>query len=194
MVKVQTIIAGLYQENCYLIYDDNSLLVIDPGGKSKKLIEIIDLLQREVKAILLTHGHYDHTGACDDLKNKYHCPIYASKDDEPLLRNRINGSIVTSEINWLTGNSLIFGDINVEIFYTPGHSEGSVMYKIEDKLFSGDTLFRLSVGRTDLYGGSNHKLIQSLRLIETFDENVMVYPGHDETTTIGFELDNNPYL
>lgn len=200
-MKVEIVRVGMFQTNCYLVYNDSEMLIIDPGASLKKIDEAISKHENvKVVAILLTHGHFDHIGAADKLKEKYNCPIIASKDDEKILRNIKYNSLagfaaeVENDIDWIEKDELTIGSINVKVLFTPGHSAGSVMYIIDNKLFSGDTLFRLSVGRTDLYSGSSYLLRESLQQLYNLDRDMIVYPGHEGSTTVGFELDHNPYI
>ena len=200
-MKVEVIKVGMFQTNCYLVSNENEMIIIDPGASFKKIDEVIQKNENvKVVAILLTHGHFDHIGAVDKIKEKYNCPIIASQEDEKILRNQKNNSLagfaasVESEIKWIENDELNLGSIKVKVLFTPGHSAGSVMYIIDGKLFSGDTLFKLSVGRTDLYSGNEHKLKESLQQLYNLDRDMIVYPGHEESTTVGFELDHNPYI
>ena len=200
-MEVITLVLGLYQTNCYILKKGSDLLVIDPGYSPRRVIETIRSLEGcTLKAILLTHGHFDHIGAVDAVINTFGCPVYACKDDEDIIvpgkiSSRENmGVCVSSEISWLEGNELKAGDFDIRIFYTPGHTPGSVMYVIENNLFSGDTLFNESVGRTDLYGGSYSQLKQSLKVVETLPFDMVVYPGHEGASTIEHELKYNPFL
>ena len=200
-MKVEVIRVGMFQTNCYLVYNEAEMIIIDPGASFKKIDEAIQKHENvEVVAILLTHGHFDHIGAADKLKEKYDCPIIANREDEKILRNQKNNYLagfsasVESEIKWIEDDEINLGSIQVKVLFTPGHSAGSVMYIIDGKLFSGDTLFKLSVGRTDLYSGNIHKLKESLQLLHNLDRNMIVYPGHEDSTTVGFELDYNPYI
>jgi len=200
-MKVEVIKVGMFQTNCYLVSNENEMIIIDPGASFKKIDEVIQKNENvKVVAILLTHGHFDHIGAVDKLKEKYNCPIIASQEDEKILRNQKNNNLagfaasVESEIKWIENDELNLGSIKVKVLFTPGHSAGSVMYIIDGKLFSGDTLFKLSVGRTDLYSGNEHKLKESLQQLYNLDRDMIVYPGHEESTTVGFELDHNPYI
>ena len=200
-MKVQKIVVGSFATNCYLLVKDDSLLLIDPGASFRKISQIIDGYENcSLKGILLTHGHFDHIGAVDDLVRKYGCPVFACQEDEVLLRNGDINSMagisntVTSKVNWLEGDSVNIGPFEAGILYTPGHTAGSVMFIIEGRLFSGDTLFARSVGRTDLYSGSYSQLKQSLQVVYSLPPEMVVYPGHDQETDIETEIRYNPYL
>ncbi|MDO4378929.1 MAG: MBL fold metallo-hydrolase [Erysipelotrichia bacterium] len=197
-MEIKRIVVSPFQTNCYILIKDQEAIVIDPGSGYKKIVELIG--NHQLMAILLTHGHLDHIGAVDKLYKQYKCPIYACKDDEKMLRDPSYNTLaslsacVKAPINWLTSEKLVIGKFNIEVLYTPGHSKGSVMYIVENNLFSGDTLFHMSVGRVDLYGGSQHQLENSLTVLNKLDPQMKVYPGHDEPTTVGYELKYNPFL
>ncbi|MGN1399598.1 MAG: MBL fold metallo-hydrolase [Erysipelotrichaceae bacterium] len=197
-MEIKKVVVSLFQTNCYIVSKENEALLIDPGDNFRKIDQ--QLNGYKLLAVLLTHGHCDHINALDQVYNKYHCPIHICAEDEKMLRNvKYNVSAMlakaqTAPVEYLQGNQLIINNFTVDILYSPGHSKGSVMYLIDNALFSGDTLFELSIGRTDLYGGSEHQILQSLQQIKTLDRNIQVYPGHGNQTTIGFELDNNRYL
>ena len=200
-MQIEKLVTGIYQENCYLVSENDQLIVIDPGDGFSAIVRHISSHENiRVAAILLTHGHFDHIGAVDRLVRKYGCPVYACEEEEPLLRNEkynTDGFLKASlscDIKWLSGQWLDIGPFHIRILYTPGHTRGSVMYLIENSLFSGDTLFKLSIGRTDLYGGSLNQELASLEQLRSLDENTVVYPGHEDNTTVGYELANNPYL
>lgn len=199
-MTIERLVVGPFQANCYLLQKDDEVLIIDPGSAAKRISEKIELSQGKLVGILLTHGHFDHIGAVDFLVKKYHCPVYISVDDVKMLRNEQYNNLagytasVTSEVCYLESENLKIGKFDIKILFTPGHSNGSVMFIIENSLFSGDTLFHLGVGRTDLYSGSEGKLRQSLQVLYGLDDEMVVYPGHDSTTTVGFELMNNPFL
>lgn len=200
-MEIIKLVLGIYQTNCYILKKDDELLVIDPGYSPRRIIEKIDSLEGcKLMGILLTHGHFDHIGAVDALVNNYHCPVYGCKDDEDLFaEGRIavhynNGVFVRNRITWLESEKLSIGKFDIKVLYTPGHTSGSVMFIIDDVLFSGDTLFFESVGRTDLYSGSFSQLKQSLNVINELPAEMEVYPGHDQKTTIGHELQYNPFI
>ena len=197
-MKVETYVLGPLQTNTYLLQIDNDVLLVDPASKAEKLIDILG--ERNLIGILLTHGHFDHIKAVDGLYDKYHCPVYIHKDDESMARDKSSGSMfgLVSYISCPTihikeGINKI-GPFEFEVIYTPGHSEGSVIYVFDDCIFTGDTLFKGSIGRTDLKGGSFSTIRQSLQIFKSFDNNYIIYPGHDLSTTLYEELNFNPFL
>ncbi len=197
MEKIEKLILGLYETNCYLIKEDGHVLIVDPGKKAERIIEKIgDFI---VDGIVLTHGHFDHIGAVDDLINHYGMDVYIDYDDEVLLNsvhNQYGGYAgkVYHKVKYLEHGVNTIGKFTFEVIKTPGHTEGSVLINYKNHLFTGDTLFKDSIGRTDLYSGDYSKIKQSLKLIKTLDPDLIVYPGHGEITTLKEELENNPYL
>ena len=199
-MNIERLVVGAFQTNCYILNIDDELLIIDPGSGFKKISEHIDAYNGKVVGILLTHGHFDHIGAVDALVKKYGCPVFASKDDLKMMRNEEYNNLagysatVKCDINYLESEKLKIGKFDIRVLFTPGHSNGSVMFVIGHYLFSGDTLFHGGVGRTDLYSGSEYKLRQSLEVLDTLDDDMIVYPGHESSTTVGYELRYNPFL
>ncbi len=201
MAEVITLPVGIFQANCYLLFNKKEIVMIDPGGGYRKIKQKLDtFLEDKVLAILLTHGHLDHIGAVDELVKDYHCPVYLSKDDEVLAKdpdlNRLyeRSSQITSPIKNYPVNKLSIGSFNFEIYDTPGHTAGSVCLKWKNYLFTGDTLFAGDVGRTDLYSGSETALKSSLKLISGLDPELVIYPGHGESSSLEKELLTNKYL
>jgi len=199
-MNVKKMVVGPFQTNCYILDQNQQILVIDPGSGFRKIAEYIDETACEVVGILLTHGHFDHIGAVDSLVKKYKCPVYVCQDDVKMLRNQQYNNLagftatVSCDVQFLESDQIKLGEFIIDVLYTPGHSAGSVMYIIGGCLFSGDTLFHMGVGRTDLYSGSESKLRQSLMVLETLPDDMIVYPGHEIATTVGYELMNNPFL
>ncbi|MDO4197729.1 MAG: MBL fold metallo-hydrolase [Erysipelotrichaceae bacterium] len=197
-MEIRTYVLGPIETNTYLLTDGNDALLIDPASKPEKCIEI--LKDYNLAGILLTHGHFDHIKAVDGLYNKYHCPVYLHEDDEFLARDKNSGAsfglvayISVPTIPLKEGKMKIH-DFEFEVIFTPGHTPGSVIYVFEDAIFTGDTLFRCSVGRTDLEGGNFRDLNSSLQIFKSFKKDYLIYPGHEAPSTLYFELDNNPYL
>ncbi len=205
-MKIFKIPAGIYAANCYIVVDKNTneAMVIDPGGNLDDLFEFINNKLLNVKYIALTHGHADHIGGVIDLKNKLDIPIMAHIDEVELLRDpnknlssqmAMNPIVVEPCILLKDGDKFELGNLEVLVIHTPGHTKGGVCFKIEDNLFSGDTLFKGSIGRSDLYGGNHNTLIESIkRGLMDLEDSTKVWPGHGSTTTIGEEKLFNPYL
>lgn len=195
IIKVEV---GLYATNCYILKDNKKIIIIDPGKKAEKISSYI-YNDETVEAIILTHGHFDHIGAVDDLVKTYNCDVYINEKDKELLNHRLNemagySSKVSSDVKNLKEGKVTINGFLLNIIYTPGHTEGSVLIQYKNHLFTGDTLFKQSIGRTDLFGSNNSKMIQSIKLIKTLDSSLIVYPGHGETTILSEELKFNPFL
>ena len=197
-MEVKRFVLGPIETNTYLLIEGNDALLIDPASKSEKLIEILGDLN--LVGILLTHGHFDHIKAVDGLYEKYHCPIYLHEEDEYLARDKYAGkffglvSYISCPTTKLLEGKMKINGFEFEVIFTPGHTKGSVIYVFNDFIFTGDTLFKNSVGRTDLDGGSQRDLNASLRVFKEFKKDYLVYPGHNDSSTLAQELINNPYL
>ena len=196
---IKAIPAGIYDANCYIVMDEKTkdAVVLDPGGDGEMLERAIKDMKANVKSILLTHGHMDHVGGVEYLSDKLNVPFYISKIDEEYMEkdNYVFGSIRNANGYLEDGNALSFGSLNIKVIATPGHTKGGLCFLIEDKLFTGDTLFRGSIGRTDFIGGSFPEIIDSIKtkLLPLGDE-IEVYPGHGPKSSIGYEKGYNMYL
>jgi hydroxyacylglutathione hydrolase len=199
---IKTIAVGMFAANCYFIMDEDTkeTAVIDPGGDSEDLIEILDKMGALVKFILLTHGHADHTGAITEISSKYNVPIYINEKDQELMFNNayMFGSIKGDNTlikNICDDDKLCIGSTEISTVETPGHTPGGVCFIVEDNIFTGDTLFYGSVGRTDLPGGSYNTLISSIKTkLLVMPDNYTVLPGHGPKSTIKIEKGSNPFL
>ncbi len=201
-MKIEKIVIGLIKENCYLVSTDKSAIVIDPGFYSSDISDFLKENKDKDRLILITHGHFDHIGAALRLKNETGTEIAIGKDDNSMLmdnkenlsykfHNNLEGFSADRLFN--DQDEFYVGDLNIKVLQTPGHTKGSVCYLIEDKLFSGDTLFFESYGRTDFPGGDMSEMVGSFyRLMTTLDEKIEVYPGHGEKTTVEHEKKYNP--
>ncbi len=197
-MRTETLPIGQYEENSYILHDQKQVLFIDPGRYAQELIRHVEK-DEQVQAILLTHGHADHTGAVDDLVDVYHCPVFLHPEDRPLVDpdSPRSGGVekpVYSPIRDLTEGHHTFGVFETEILHTPGHTPGSVLIRLGQLLFTGDTLFALSIGRTDFFGGSDEDMQASLRKICQLPNDLQIYPGHGQASTIGHEKKFNPWL
>ena len=200
MIKKYT--SGAFFTNTYLVIEGQKCVIVDPGlGFDSYAQEIKS--SYEIMAILITHGHMDHI----DSIGLFSCPIYINKDEEKFLVDdtlslyKIYGKKRTFDVNSLDihyfndGGIINIGDMSFKVITTPGHTKGSSCFLYKNCLFSGDTLFQCSMGRTDFPTGSEKDMRASLRkIVNEVNDNVVVYPGHGEKTTIKFERQNNPYV
>ena len=195
MLKIHRLALGLYQTNCYIIHDEasKSCCVIDPGYEAPAILREADHLGLEVEAILLTHGHFDHTGAVKDVVAETDCAVYICEKDLSLPPQLTSGSLYYTH-TYGEGDVLKLAGLTIRVIRTPGHTEGSVCLLVEDAMFSGDTLFADSCGRTDLPGGSWTEMLKSLKRLAQMEKNYTVYPGHGGSTTLEREKQYNPYL
>ncbi|MBB5180860.1 glyoxylase-like metal-dependent hydrolase (beta-lactamase superfamily II) [Planomicrobium koreense] len=209
MLKINQMELGPVQTNCYIISNDaKECLIFDPGEEADKIIGFLQKKQLTPVAILLTHAHFDHIGAVDTLREKYEIPAYLHKlEKEWLGKPNLNGSgkySMVPDYRLKDADILLDGEKQLEIngfkmdvFHTPGHSPGSVSYSFGQEGFAivGDTLFRGSIGRTDLVDGSEKKLLQSINdSLLTLPEHMILYPGHGPETTPEQEKRSNPFL
>lgn len=196
-MKVSMMQVGPIGTNCYILVDESAhqAAVIDPGGDAPRLLAALKGL--DVRYILLTHGHYDHTGAAAELAAAFpQATVYIHERDyhdaDPSLfplRTELSGVKFYGE-----GNRLPLGGLELQVLHTPGHSEGSVTLRCGDLLFCGDTLFAGSCGRTDFPGGDTAKILASLRRLGELEGDLRVLPGHMEDSTLSRERQVNPYL
>lgn len=193
MLQIKTLPLGAYQTNCYLLWNEgsDSCLVIDPGYESEEIL--CHAQGKKVAAILLTHGHFDHVGGVSCLAEKTGCPVYICPEDLSMPPQMTNGPIAYTH-TYGEGDRLQLADLNVRVLHTPGHTPGSVCLLVENSLFSGDTLFQDSCGRTDLPGGDWATILKSLHRLKGLDSNYTVYPGHGPSTTLKDEKQFNPYM
>lgn len=197
---IEAIPAGIYDANCYILVEENTKEcgIIDPGGDSQRLISQIDKLNARPKFILLTHGHMDHVGGVIDLVKKYNIPFYISKADEEYMEKDdfVFGTLPKAS-GYLKENDILkLGDEIIKVLETPGHTKGGLCFLLNnDKVFTGDTLFNGSIGRTDFIGGSMSEIINSIKeKLLPLGDKVDVYPGHGDMTTIEHEKKYNPFL
>ena len=209
MLNVRAYPLGYIQTNCYVVSNsEKHCLIVDPGGDGDKLIGELKKLNMKPVAILLTHAHFDHIGAVDQVRDAYEIPVYIHTAEKKWLMDPAkNGSgkyaeipsIVVKEADVLIQqeSKLDIGSFSCQVFHTPGHSPGSVTFYFKDDEFAlvGDTLFQNSVGRTDLPGGNEAELLKSIHSkLLSLPETTIIYPGHGAATTIEDEMTSNPFL
>ncbi|MDD2212809.1 MAG: MBL fold metallo-hydrolase [Clostridia bacterium] len=205
-MKISVLPVGMIQANCYLVYEAESkeALVIDPGAKGARIQQEIEKLELKVKYLVNTHGHSDHIGANQFLKEVTGAPLYIHEADSSMLTDakknisaylgrEINGPAADRHLQ--DGDILEVGDLRFQVLHTPGHTPGGICLVGHGVCFSGDTLFAGSIGRTDLPDGSFEALLNSIRTkLLVLADDVVVYPGHGSQTTIGDEKSVNPYF
>jgi hydroxyacylglutathione hydrolase len=199
---------GMLQCNCSVFGDEQSreAIVVDPGDNIDQVLAILTKHSLKVKAIVITHAHIDHIGGAAKLKAATGAPVYMNARDQELY-DRLD--VQASWLNMATpertsvdteardGDTLTLGDAVFHVLHTPGHTQGSISLWIpgENKLIAGDTLFRDSIGRTDLPGGDGRQILRSIRdQLLTLPADAVVVPGHGASTTIGREKERNPFL
>lgn len=212
-MKINHYVVGMVQTNCYIVINDETkeCFVIDPGASGKQLAEKMRQDNLKPVAILLTHGHFDHAGAAKTLAKEFDIKIYANEAEIDTLQDP------QKNVSWMVGvkesyaadvflkdeEIITLAGFEIQVLHTPGHTEGGCCYYIaeEDVVFTGDTLFAQSVGRTDFPGGSMSQIVRSIQeKLLTLNEagnletDIMVYPGHNDPTTIETERIENPYL
>lgn len=206
-IEIKMMVLGPVQTNCFFLINEDTkeLLIIDPADRAQGIIDWIQSEGLKPVAILLTHGHFDHIMAVEGLRKEYQIPMYASKDEVEVLANpQLNvstmmGAYVSMKADELfaDGDVLELAGMKLKVISTPGHTIGSVCFYIEEEkmLISGDTLFEASVGRTDFPTGSSRQLIHSIKTrLFILPEDVNVFPGHGEATSIAYEKTHNPFI
>ncbi|WP_102400545.1 MBL fold metallo-hydrolase [Haloimpatiens massiliensis] len=199
-MEIKRIVAGIYAANCYVIWDEtNEAVVLDPGGDVDDIYPFIQSKGLDVKYILLTHGHRDHTDGVDELKDLVKAPVCINERDDILMRNNeyMFGMLRSgkADINISDSDVLQFGNCKIKCLETPGHTPGGMSFLIGDSVFTGDSLFAMSIGRTDLPWGDYNALINSIKdKLFQLPDSTNVYPGHSMGTSIGYEKNNNPFF
>lgn len=203
MLKIFTV--GPMEANCYILYnpDKKEGLIIDPGAEGARLIKFIEQEKICINYIINTHGHPDHIGANRQIKEYTNAPILIHQYDAPMLTR--SGSVLSlifplesssppADTFIKDGDLIECAGIKLKVLHTPGHTPGGISLLIDDSIFTGDTLFSGSVGRFDLPGGSEEVLLNSIKKILSLDKNLIIYPGHGPSTTVGEELRSNPFI
>ncbi|CEO12115.1 hydrolase beta-lactamase-like [[Clostridium] sordellii] len=202
---IEKFVDHYFGENTYLIADKDTRegAVIDPGGDIKDLLRYMEDNFINVKYIILTHGHGDHIGCVPELKEVTGACIIANSNEKEILLDkkknlsyRMNCGATEFDADKYVndGDSINLGDLKLKFIYTPGHTKGGMCVRVGNHMFTGDTLFAGSMGRTDLYSGDNKQMQKSLSRLRNYEDDIIVYPGHGPNTTMGIEKTTNPYM
>lgn len=173
-MEIKHVVTGALDENCYVLIKNDTCLIVDPGDDYQKIKEVIG--DNKILAVLITHSHFDHIGALRNFLTKRSIKIFKRSN--------------------LEEKEYTIGDFTFKCIHTPGHSKDSVTFYFEEDacMFIGDFIFKESIGRTDLPGGNNQEMQESINKILTYNDDIKLYPGHNDFTTLGDERKNNPYL
>lgn len=201
MLNVRTLTLGAYQTNCYVLANGNRCVLIDPGYEPESIASFLKTSGLTLEAILLTHGHFDHVGAVEELVQESHCALWMHRNDHDLPLDLIHlhyfplAQCDFTDVKFCKEGAVITAaGLSFTVLETPGHTPGSVCYQCENALFTGDTLFDGSCGRTDLPEGDWSQIKASLSRLKSITRNYQVYPGHGSATTMLAQRHNNPYL
>lgn len=207
-MEIKRLVLGMLRTNCYIVYSEETkkAVVIDPAAEPKRITEALSELSLTPEAVLLTHGHFDHMLAADALRKEYHIPVGLLSEEAELLSDPLKNCSATffsapygtvADEYFVDGQELTYLGGELKVLATPGHTAGCCCYYMaaENVLFSGDTLFCGSVGRTDLPTSSPAMIGSSIKeKLFVLPEDTLVLPGHGEETTIGEEQRHNPYI
>lgn len=202
---IEIVDAGIHGVNTYLVADEatRKAVIIDPTGKFEKIKHVIEKNEFEPEYILLTHGHGDHIGAVHAIKDHYHCKIFAHHMEKEMLNDaKLNlspllgmGNIEFDADTYVHhDDEIVLEQLRFRVLHTPGHTKGSICLMIENTIFTGDTLFAGSMGRTDLPGGDGKAMVASLKTLKYLKGEYNIFPGHGPTSTLSKEKAVNPYL
>jgi len=197
MKRLKTFVDAKMANDTYLLIDNKQAVIIDPSFSVNKLMTYIKEEKLKVLAVLLTHGHYDHYAGLKDLGKFIDCPYYISEEDAGYLydkRMSFGFWTVDKEPEIYTKDDLVLGDFRFSLLKVPGHTPGGVVIIWDNKMFTGDFIFHGDIGRTDLPGSSPKQMEESLKRFAEVQGDYIIYPGHEESTTLAEEKKNNPYL
>lgn len=195
-MKFYSLALGDYQTNCYIVHDENrrDCFVVDPGYQCGDILDFCADKGLTIAAVLLTHGHFDHVGAVKELAAEVpSCDVYLHEAETTMPPMMTAGKLYYTH-TYDEGSKLTVAGLDIRVLHTPGHTPGSVCLVCENHLFSGDTLFAMSCGRTDLPGGSWKTIQNSLHRLASLEGNFWIHPGHGESTTLAQEKQYNPYM
>ena len=192
-MRIETFTLGPIQTNCYLVSDDaGNAVLIDAAAQAPRFLDAVRERGLTLRALLLTHGHFDHVGAAREIHHAAGCPVYLHPDDRS-LPPALSAGLFWTEL-YRAGETLTFGELCFTVLHTPGNKPGSVCLRCGDVIFSGDTLFAGGCGRTDFPGGDAEQMAASLRRLGSIPEDLRVLPGHGESSTLNAERRTNYFM
>ncbi len=193
-MKIQTIIAGMLENNIYVAFDEtNECFIVDPGAGGNETINFIKQNNLTPKAVLLTHGHHDHIGCVNQIVTEFNIPVYVGKEDGELLMSPKSGTQPVEKFKTIDESfTLKVGNMVVKTIATPGHTKGGMCFLVKNSMFTGDSIFKGTIGRCDLYGGNYHTLLKSVEKVADID--CRIFPGHGDPSTMEQERNFNPYF
>ena len=194
-MEIKTLKLGSYQTNCYIAWGEGAdkCIVVDPGYEPERVLEQVRHWGKTLEAILLTHGHFDHVGGVKMLAAETGCRVFICKEDLTLNPMLTDGAIYYTD-TYADGDTLELAGLELKVLQTPGHTPGCVCLVCEGVIFSGDTLFAGTCGRTDLPGGSSWEMHQSLGRLAALEGDFRVLPGHGQGSTLDTERQTNPFM
>ena len=186
-MKIEKLVVGSYQENCYFLIKNNNLIIVDPGDEFKRIDEKIINDNLNLVAILITHAHFDHIGALEELIKKYNVPVYY---------NNVNNEIIYDNLVNVKEKEYNIKGFSFKVIYTSGHRNDLVSYYFYEEgiMFTGDFIFKGTIGRTDLEYGNMIDMLKSIKKIKEYPDNILIYPGHGDETLLKYEKENNYYF
>ncbi|MGL5315772.1 MAG: MBL fold metallo-hydrolase [Peptostreptococcaceae bacterium] len=202
---IEKLVEPNFGENVYILVDEKTkkCAVVDPGGIESKILNYIKANNLELEYIVLTHGHGDHIGAVKGIKEKTNAKVVAHNDEKELLLDKkknlsymmhCGAQEFDADIYVKDKDKLSLGELKLTFLHTPGHTKGCMCIRVNDDMFTGDTLFAGSIGRTDLFSGDYKQIEKSLNKLSRYENNVKIHPGHGPSSTLGVEKTTNPYM